>query len=128
MAATSLSTDVGPTTQPKRGEVWNVNFDPSVGAEIRKIRPAVVISSDAVGRLPIKIVTPLTEWKVHFRSNVWHVRLDPDGNNGVTKSSAVDALQVKSVAVDRFVTRLGRCSAAVVEEIVAAVALVIEYE
>jgi mRNA interferase MazF len=128
MAATSLSTDVGPTTQPKRGEVWNVNFDPSVGAEIRKLRPAVVISSDAVGRLPIKIVTPLTEWKVHFRSNVWHVRLDPDGNNGVTKSSAVDALQVKSVAVDRFVTRLGRCSAAVVEEIVAAVALVIEYE
>src|SRR5680860_1453462 len=40
---------------------------PSVGAEIRKIRPAVVISSDAVGRLPIKIVAPVTEWTDHFR-------------------------------------------------------------
>lgn len=128
MAATSLTTDVVPTTRPGRGEVWNVNFDPSVGAEIRKIRPAVVISSDAVGRLPIKIVAPVTEWKDYFRSNVWHVRLDPDGVNGVTKTSAVDALQVKSVAVERFVSRLGRCSAAVVEEIVAAVALVIEHE
>jgi mRNA interferase MazF len=31
----------------KRGEVWWVNFDPSVGAEIRKQRPAVIISNDA---------------------------------------------------------------------------------
>lgn len=128
MAATSLNIDVGPTTRPARGEVWNVNFAPSVGAEIRKIRPAVVISSDAVGRLPIKIVAPVTEWKDYFQNNVWHVRLDPDGVNGVTKISAVDALQVKSVAVERFVSRLGRCSASVVEEIVVAVALVIEYE
>ena len=123
-----MSTSPGRNPGPKRGEVWNVNFDPSVGAEIRKIRPAVVISSDAVGRLPIKIVTPLTDWKAYFQSNVWHVRLDPDVDNGLTKTSAVDALQVKSVAVDRFVSRLGCCSAAVVEEIVAAVALVIEYE
>jgi len=62
----------------------------------------VVISSDAVGRLPIKIVAPVTEWTDHFRSNVWHVRVDPHGDNGVTKTSAVDALQVKSLAVDRF--------------------------
>ena len=31
----------------RRGEVWWVNFDPSVGSEIRKIRPAVIISNDA---------------------------------------------------------------------------------
>jgi len=37
---------------PKRGEIWLVNFDPTVGAEIKKIRPAVVISSDGVGKLP----------------------------------------------------------------------------
>ena len=33
---------------PKRGEIWLVNFDPTVGAEIKKVRPAVVISSDSV--------------------------------------------------------------------------------
>ncbi len=31
---------------PKRGEVWLIRFDPSVGAEIRKIRPAVAIPGD----------------------------------------------------------------------------------
>jgi len=40
---------------PKRGEVWLVNFDPTIGTEIKKKRPAVIISSDAVGILPIKL-------------------------------------------------------------------------
>jgi mRNA interferase MazF len=35
-----------------RGDVWKVNLDPTIGAEIRKTRPVVVISSDAVGVLP----------------------------------------------------------------------------
>jgi hypothetical protein len=39
---------------PQRGEIWLVNFDPTMGAEIQKTRPAVVVSSDAVGRLPMK--------------------------------------------------------------------------
>ncbi len=37
---------------PKRGDVWLIDFDPSVGAEIRKLRPAVVINVDTVGLLP----------------------------------------------------------------------------
>ncbi len=40
---------------PKRGEVWLVRFDPSAGAEIRKVRPAVVVNLDAIGRLPLRI-------------------------------------------------------------------------
>ena len=48
---------------PLRGEVWKVNFSPSVGAEIQKVRPAVVLSLDVVGRLPLRIVVPITDWK-----------------------------------------------------------------
>lgn len=44
-----------------RGEIWLVNLDPTIGAEIRKTRPVVVISSNAVGTLPIRLVAPLTE-------------------------------------------------------------------
>jgi hypothetical protein len=44
-----------------RGDVWLVNFDPTLGTEIRKTQPAVIISSDAVGRLPIKLVAPITD-------------------------------------------------------------------
>ena len=76
-----------------RGEIWLVTLDPTVGAEIRKTRPVVVVSSDAVGALPIKLVAPLTEWKDYFAGNVWHVKVPPDSMNGLAKTSAVDTLQ-----------------------------------
>ena len=112
---------------PKRGEVWLVNFDPTIGAEIRKTRPAIVVSSDAVGKLPIKFVAPLTDWKPQFAPNVWHVRIDPDPSNGLSKSSAADVLQCRGMDTQRFVTRLGEVSTDVLEEILLAIAAVIEY-
>ena len=48
---------------PKRGEVWLVRFDPSAGAEIRKVRPAVVVNLDAIGHLLLRIVVPVGEEK-----------------------------------------------------------------
>jgi hypothetical protein len=41
--------------RPQRGEIWTVQFDPSVGAEIRKHRPAVVCNLNAIGRLPLRM-------------------------------------------------------------------------
>lgn len=113
---------------PKRGEVWLVNFDPTLGAEIRKIRPAVVISSDAIGKLPIKLIAPITDWKPYFVSNLWHIKIEPDSNNGLSKVSTVDALQLRGVDIQRFIRRLGYLSETTIEEITIAIAIVVEYQ
>lgn len=113
---------------PKRGEVWTVNFDPTIGTEIRKTLPAVVISSDAVGKLPIKLIAPITDWKEYFNQNLWHIRLEPNVENGLSKLSAVDALQLRGVDVQRFIQKLGQLSDETMVEITIAIAAVIEYQ
>ena len=97
---------------PKRGEIWLVDFNPTRGAEIQKQRPAIVVSSDAIGRLPIKLVAPITGWKPAFAGNLWHVRVIPDRLNGLDKESAVDVLQVRGVDTQRFIRYIGRVAPA----------------
>lgn len=122
-----MTTDQAPPLKPRRGEIWLVTFDPSLGSEIRKTRPAVVLSSDSMGRLPIKLVAPITERKERFEINLWHVRIAPSAASGLSKVSAVDLLQVRGADTQRFVERLGRVPAMTLEEIVTALALVVEY-
>jgi mRNA interferase MazF len=107
---------------PRRGEVWKVRFDPAVGAEIQKVRPAVVLSLDSVGRLPLKIVVPITDWKTAFANFAWFVYLPATADNGLTKDSGADAFQVKSLSESRFLDKLGELTAGQLDDIAAAVA------
>lgn len=111
----------------KRSEIRTVNLDPTLGSEIRKTRPVVVVSSDSVGALPLRLVAPLTEWREYFARNVWHVKLVPDSINGLSKTSTVDTLQLRGVDTQRFVQKIGSISPSVMKTIVAAIAAVIEY-
>jgi mRNA interferase MazF len=90
-----------------RGEVWQIAFDPTLGEEIQKSRPAVIISRDALGILALRVVVPLTGWRPEFVTRPWMVRLEPTLENGLTQESAADAFQVKSVSVLRLRHRLG---------------------
>ena len=113
--------------QPKRGEIWQIDLDPTVGVEIQKVRPVVVVSSDAAGRLPIKLIAPITGWDVRYSQNFWHVKIIPNAKNGLSKDSAVDLLQARGVDTSRFIKKLGRLEAGVMENIAAAMAALVEY-
>jgi mRNA interferase MazF len=110
-----------------RGEIWQVTFDPALGEEIRKTRPAVLISSDAVGILNLRVVVPLTAWQPDFIHLPWMIRIDPSPENGLVKSSAADAFQVKSLSTRRLLRWLGVVSPQELTAIVTAVGLVIEH-
>lgn len=112
---------------PKRGEIWLVNFDPTIGSEIKKTRPAVVVSSDSVGKLPLKVVVPITGWEASFENDLWQVPLDPNANNKLNKLSSVDTLQIKSLDLSRFVYKIGYLSVEEMESVALAICGVIEY-
>jgi mRNA interferase MazF len=109
----------------RKGEVWLINLDPTIGAEIQKTRPAIIVSEDAIGILPLRVIVPLTDWKEHYQVAPWMVRIDPDTSNGLSKSSAADAFQIRSVSQSRFVNRLGRISRDQLLEILKAIQTVI---
>ncbi|HEY4234800.1 MAG TPA: type II toxin-antitoxin system PemK/MazF family toxin [Lacipirellulaceae bacterium] len=111
--------------RPQRGEIWSVQFDPSVGAEMRKVRPAVVANLDAIGRLPLRIVVPLTDWQPSFGGLPWFVPIAASQQTGLIKDSGADAFQVKSLSENRFVRRIGNVSDGQMEQIASAIALCI---
>ena len=109
----------------KRGEVWDINFDPQVGDEIAKVRPAVVLDVGSA-RLELRIVVPLTGWRPEFAGNISKIRTDLSAPSGLTKASAADAYQIKSVSIRRFVRKRGELPDATVDDIAAAVAALID--
>lgn len=108
---------------PSRGEIWLVDFDPAVAAEIQKVRPALVISVDSIGRLPLRLVVPLTDWKPHYANFPWFVSIPAQPSNGLSKDSGADAFQTKSLSVARFVRVLGAVTPAQIDDVASAVAL-----
>ncbi|HET8564103.1 MAG TPA: type II toxin-antitoxin system PemK/MazF family toxin [Candidatus Binatia bacterium] len=110
----------------RRGEIWLVTLDPTIGSEIRKTRPAVIVSSDLIGILPLKVIVPLTEWKDRYSSAPWMVRIDADDRNGLGKTSAADGLQVRSVSQQRLIKKVGVLQQIQVAQIVQAVLNVLQ--
>ena len=111
-----------------RGEIWLINLDPAIGAEIKKTRPAVIVNDDAIGILPLKIIVPITEWKEHYSIAPWMIQINPDKINGLDKFSTADAFQVRCISQRRFIKQLGKLSDTIMQKITEALTLVLSID
>lgn len=107
---------------PSRGDIFWVNLDPTVGTEIRKRRPAVVVSNDAANRRYHQVtVLPLTSQRLEtvepFQVFV------PASESGLSKDSKALAEQIRTVSKLRLAGRAGRLGEAVMERITTAIKL-----
>jgi mRNA interferase MazF len=111
---------------PKRGEVWWIDFEPTIGQEINKTRPAVIISANGIGKLDLRLVVPLTKWQEAFANNIWHVFIPMTKENGLKNDSTADALQVRSISNLRFERHAGNLTDTQLDEIARAIAAVVK--
>jgi mRNA interferase MazF len=94
---------------PRRGEIYLVHFDPTVGYEIQKTRPAVIIQNDVSNRYsPITIVAAIS---TQFSEPPFprEVVIEPE-ESGLPKRSAVIVNQIRSVDRQRLAKKLGQLS------------------
>ena len=103
-------------SHPTRGEIYLVNFDPTVGAEIRKTRPALILQNDIANRRsPITIVAAISS-KFDERLYPTEVLIEaPEG--GLTVDSVALLNQVRSIDRQRLVKRLGVIRPATMERV-----------
>jgi len=92
---------------PKRGEVFLVSFDPTIGREIRKTRPALILQNDIANRYsPITIVAAITS---RYEEPLYPTEvLVKAPEAGLSTDSVVLLNQVRSIDKRRLIKRLGR--------------------
>ena len=109
-------------TYPKRGEVYLVSFDPTLGAEIQKTRPALILQNDIANRhSPITIVAAITS---QFEEPLYPTEVlitPPEG--GLAASSVALLNQIRSMDRRRLVRRLGRVTSGTMERVNRAIQL-----
>ncbi len=99
-----------PTTSPRRGEIWDVNWSPGRGAEQQGTRPALIIQNDrgnASPNYPLTIVASMSRTE---RELPLHVRITPSEENGLTDYTDVKCEQVMTIEKSRLLRRRGSIS------------------
>ncbi|MBI4377750.1 MAG: type II toxin-antitoxin system PemK/MazF family toxin [Nitrospinae bacterium] len=95
---------------PRRGEVWAVDFSPSIGSEIKEQHPALIVSVDELNGSPwgLIVVCPITTFRKEKPFRLHVLISPPDG--GITHDSVIRCDQIKSISVQRFSKKWGTVS------------------
>ena len=119
---------MSPRLRPTRGEVWLARLLCAVGAELQRVRPAVIVNSAAFDAAPVRIIVPLTTWHAEFHGTGNKLLVEATERNGLDADSAADYLQVRSVSIERLVQRIWSLDAELVEEIDAGIVIALDYQ
>ncbi|MDO8518585.1 MAG: type II toxin-antitoxin system PemK/MazF family toxin [Deltaproteobacteria bacterium] len=112
---------------PLRGDIFWVNLDPTVGSEIRKKRPAVIISNDAANKRYDQVtVIPLTSQKLDA-VEPFQVFLSAE-DSGLSKDSKALAEQIRTVSKRRLESRAGRINTIFMAKLEAALKIHLDLE
>jgi len=112
----------------KAGEIYGVNLDPTIGNEIKKRRPVVVLNGGHDKHLKLAIVVPVTAWSSHWEKNPFFVSLEADTKNGLKKKSVVDCFQIRAVSHNRFADKIGEISNDEINQIKRSITLILDIE
>ncbi len=116
--ATTRRTQTKPKIDyPKRGEIYLTALDPTVGQEIQKTRPALIIQNDSSNRLShMTIVAPITS-TVRFPLNPVHVLLAANDETGLSVTSVAVFNQIRAVDQVRLIKRLGKADEQTLQQV-----------
>lgn len=112
----------------KTGEIYWVNLDPTIGDEIKKKRPVIVLNGGHEKHLKLAIVVPITSWSPSWDENPFFVSLETNSNNRLQKKSAVDCFQIRAISHKRFSEKIGHVSNVEIHLIKKAIALILDIE
>ena len=110
----------------KQSEIWLIDLDPTKGAEIQKKRPAIIVNANSLGKLPLKVIVPVTDWKDRYEIAPWMVKIEPDAANGLSKTSAADCFQIRSLSQGRLIKKLGDIDPIILREIKEAISKILD--
>ena len=100
---------------PKRGEIWLVDFDPSVGTEIQKTRPALILSNNIANEKSSKVsVIPFTS---NVKKLAMAVIVEPDANNCLDKQSLIKVPEISTFDKKRLKNKIGTLSKIKLKEV-----------
>ena len=100
----------------KRGEIWLVNLDPTIGHEIKKSRPALIIQNDIGNKYSsITIIAPITSQNLEKIYPVEVLLLK--NNSGLDKNSKILFNQIRAIDKRRLVKKLGKVNQEITEKV-----------
>lgn len=107
---------MGSSRVVKRGDIWLVNLDPTIGFEVKKSRPAIIIQNDIGNKFsPITIIAPITSQNI---DSLYPVEVFISSNDSkIKKSSKAMLNQIRAIDKQRLIKKQGVVSKSTMREV-----------